>query len=192
LLHLADYYTGAMAILVAPCVVNALRADAGLVGITAIDKRAVAEPVQVRKLGLFADVQTDRKNHGGEDKALYAYAQEDADFWASELGRDLTPGWFGENLRVSGIDVSNARVGERWRIGDTVEVEVTMPRSPCATFARWVGGADERGWVKRFGAEGRLGAYLRVIRTGTIKSGDTMQVLSVPDGAQTVLEMFRS
>jgi MOSC domain-containing protein YiiM len=192
LLNPADNYTDAMAILLAPCVVNALRTDAGSVGITAIDKRAVDGPVQVRTLGLFADVQTDRKNHGGEDKALYAYAQEDADFWASELGRDLAPGWFGENLRVSGIDVSNARVGARWRIGDRVEVEVTMPRTPCATFARWVGGADERGWVKRFALEGRLGAYLRVIRTGKIQSGDTVEVLSVPDGAQTVLEMFRA
>lgn len=188
----ADYYTGAMATLVAPCVVIALRADAGSVGITAIDKRAVNGPVQVRKLGLFADVQTDRKNHGGEDKALYAYAQEDADFWESELGRELAPGWFGENLRLSGIDVSNARVGTRWRIGDTVEVEVTMPRSPCATFARWVGGADERGWVKRFALEGRLGAYLRVIRTGKIQSEDTVETLSVPDGTPTVLEMFRA
>ena len=181
-----------MAILIAPCVVNVLRADAGLVGITAIDKRAVDEPVQVRTLGLFADVQADRKNHGGDDKALYAYAQEDADFWASELARDLAPGWFGENLRVSGIDVSNARIGARWRIGDRVEVEVTMPRTPCATFARWVGGADERGWVKRFALEGRLGAYLRVIRTGKIQSGDTVEVMSIPDGAQTVLEMFRA
>jgi MOSC domain-containing protein YiiM len=181
-----------MAILIAACVVNVLRADAGLVGITAIDKRAVDEPVQVRKLGLFADVQADRKNHGGDDKALYAYAQEDADFWASELARDLAPGWFGENLRVSGIDVSNARIGARWRIGDRVEVEVTMPRTPCATFARWVGGADERGWVKRFALEGRLGAYLRVIRTGKIQSGDTVEVMSIPDGAQTVLEMFRA
>ena len=181
-----------MPTLIAPCVVGALRSDPGSVGVTAIDKRAVDAAVRVRKLGLFADVQADRKNHGGEDKALYAYAQEDADFWSSELGRDLPAGWFGENLRLSGIEVSNARIGERWRIGDTVEVEVTMPRTPCATFARWVGGADESGWVKRFGAEGRLGAYLRVIRTGTVRAGDTVEVLSVPDDAQTVLELFRA
>ena len=181
-----------MGSLIAACVVSALRPDAGTVGITAIDKRAVIGAVKVGRLGLYADVQTDRKNHGGNDKALYAYAQEDADFWSAELGRDLPPGWFGENLRVSGLDVTNARVGERWRIGATVEIEVTMPRSPCATFARWVGGADQRGWVKRFGAEGRLGAYLRVIRTGPVCAGDKIELLSAPAGAPTILEMFRS
>ncbi len=79
-----------------------------------------------------------------------------------------------------------------WRIGDTVEVEVTMPRTPCSTFARWVGGAASRGWVKRFSDEGRLGAYLRVRRAGEVRAGDAIEVLSSPAGAQTVLEMYRS
>ena len=181
-----------MPLLIAPCVVSALLPDDGTIGITAIDKRPVAGAVKVNSYGLYADVQADRKHHGGLDKALYAYAQEDADFWQAQLGRTLEPGWFGENLRVSGIDVNASRVGERWRIGGTVEVEVTMPRSPCATFARWVGGADERGWVKRFGAEGRLGAYLRVVRTGAVSAGDAIEVLAVPSDAPTILELFRS
>ena len=181
-----------MASLIAACVVSALRPDAGTVGITAIDKRPAIGAVKVGRLGLYADVQADRKNHGGADKAIYAYAQEDADFWSAELGRDLPPGWFGENLRVSGLDVTNARVGERWRIGSSVELVVTMPRSPCATFARWVGGADQRGWVKRFGAEGRLGAYLRVIRTGAVCAGDEIELLSAPADAPTILEVFRA
>ena len=180
-----------MPILLAACVVNALLPDRGN-GATAIDKRPVAGPVKVGRYGLFADVQADRKHHGGLDQALYAYAQEDADYWQSELGRPLQAGWFGENLRVSGIDVNAARVGERWRIGSTVELEVMSPRTPCATFARWVGGADARGWVKRFSEEGRLGAYLRVIKTGPVAAGDEIEVLSVPEGAQTILELFRS
>lgn len=181
-----------MPTLLAACVVSALRPDAGTVGITAIDKRPATGPIKVARLGLYADVQADRKDHGGYDKALYAYAQEDADFWSAELGRELPSGWFGENLRVSGLDVSNARVGERWRIGTSVEVEVTMARAPCATFARWVGGADERGWVKRFGTEGRLGAYLRVIRTGVIAAGDDIELLSAPTDAPSILEVFRA
>ena len=181
-----------MPLLIAPCVVRGLRPDAGTVGITAIDKRQVDGTVKVGRYGLYADVQADRKNHGGLDKALYAYAQEDADFWAAELGRELAPGWFGENLRVSGLDVSNARVGERWRIGSNVQLEVTMPRSPCATFARWVGGADARGWVKRFADEGRLGAYLRVVQNGSVAAGDVLEVLYVPQDAPTVLELFRA
>lgn len=178
--------------LLAVCVVHQLRSDAGTVGTTAIDKRPVDGPVKVKRLGLYADVQADRQHHGGDDKALYADGQDDADFWAAELSRELPPGWFGENLRLEGIDVSGAAVGERWRIGETVEVEVTMPRTPCATFARWVGGADERGWVRRFAAAGRPGAYLRVVRTGSIAAGDPVTVLERPDAPSVAAVLARA
>ncbi|MFZ8756778.1 MOSC domain-containing protein [Microbacterium sp. HMH0099] len=178
--------------LLAVCAVHALRPDSGSVGVTAIDKRPLDGPVRIGPLGVRADVQASRKHHGGRDKAVYAYAQEDADFWSAELGRELPPGWFGENLRVDGLDVNAARIGEVWRIGGTVEVEVTMPRTPCATFARWVGGSAGRGWVKRFSDEGRLGAYLRVRRAGEVRAGDAIELVSSPGEAQTVLEMYRS
>jgi MOSC domain-containing protein YiiM len=178
--------------LVAVCAVHQLHPDAGSVGVTAIDKRALDGPVRLGPLGVRADVQASRKHHGGRDKAVYAYSEADAAYWETDLGRDLHPGWFGENLRVEGIDVNAARIGEIWRIGDTVEVEVTMPRTPCATFARWVGGRDARGWVKRFSDEGRLGAYLRVRRAGDVRAGDAIEVLSSPEGAPTVLEVYRA
>lgn len=161
-------------------------------GVTAIDKRALEGAVRIGPFGVRADVQASRKHHGGHDKALYAYGHEDAAFWEGELGRDLAPGWFGENLRVEGLDVTGARIGEVWRIGDTVEVEVTLPRTPCATFARWVGGSAARGWVKRFSDEGRLGAYLRVRRSGEVRAGDAIEVLSSPADAPTVLELYRA
>lgn len=178
--------------LIAVCAVHQLRADTGTAGTTAIDKRPVAGPVRVGAYGIYADVQANRKDHGGLDKAVYAYSQHDADHWANELGRELPPGWFGENLRVEGLDVNEARVGEQWQIGSRVLVEVTMPRTPCQTFARWVGGDDERGWVKRFAASGRLGPYLRVIQTGRVEAGDEITVLRRPDDAPTILEVFRA
>ena len=48
--------------------------------------------VAVHPLGLDGDVQVNRKHHGGEGQAVYAYAQEDADFWIAELGRELPAG----------------------------------------------------------------------------------------------------
>ena len=180
-----------MPTLLAACVVHELRKDAGYFGVSAIDKRPVEGAVKVTKYGLRGDVQADRKHHGGIDKALYAYAQDDAAYWAGQLDRDLPPGWFGENLRLDGIDVNGARIGEIWRIGETVTVEVTMPRAPCQTFARWVGGEHERGWVKRFAAERRLGAYLRVTRTGSIRAGDTVSIVHSPADAMTVAEEYR-
>lgn len=174
----------------AVCAVHELRPDAGTVGTTAIDKRSVTGPVRVGAYGVYADVQADRKNHGGLDKAVYAYAQEDAAYWERELGRTLPAGWFGENLRVSGLDLGAALVGEQWSIGTTV-VEVTMPRTPCQTFARWVGGDDERGWVKRFSNARRLGVYLRVVQKGRVQAGDAVTLLARPEDAPTVLEVYR-
>ena len=181
-----------MPTLLAACVVHELRKDAGYFGVTAIDKRPVDGTVKVTKYGLSGDVQADRKHHGGLDKALYAYSQADADYWAEQLGRELPPGWFGENLRLDDVDVNGARIGEVWRIGETVTVEVTMPREPCQTFARWVGGEHERGWVKRFSEARRLGSYLRVTHTGTIRAGDEITIVSRPDTLDTVASVFRA
>lgn len=177
--------------LVAVCRVHQLRPDSGN-GVTAIDKRPVAGRVKIGPYGVRADVQADRKHHGGHDKALYAYAEEDAAYWAAELGRDLPYGWFGENLRTEGIDVNASVIGEQWRIGETAVVEVTMPRTPCQTFARWVGGTEQRGWVKRFSSERRLGPYLRVVRGGFIEAGDTIEVIARPEGAPGLLASYRA
>lgn len=177
--------------LLAVCAVHQLRPDPGSNGVTAIDKRPLAGAVRIGLYGVRGDVQASRKHHGGLDKALYAYAAEDAAYWEGELGRALPPGWFGENLRTEGIDVNASLIGEVWRIGETVQVAVTMPRTPCATFSRWVGGADERGWVIRFAQARRLGPYLRVVRAGRVRAGDPIEVLSRPAGAPTVIEVYR-
>jgi MOSC domain-containing protein YiiM len=171
----------------AVCRVHQLLADAGSVGVTAIDKRAVDGPVRVHKLGLRGDIQASRVHHGGEDQALYAYSQADADYWVGELQRELPPGIFGENLRIAGIEATNAIIGERWKVGLDVEVEVTSPRTPCATFQRRM---DEPQWVKRFGEAGRVGTYLRVVRTGSIQAGDHIHRIFVPTHGVTVGKWF--
>lgn len=176
-----------MSELLAVCRVTRLHPDAGQVGVTAIDKRPVEGPVRVRRLGLFGDVQADRADHGGHDKALYAYDDAEAAHWAAELGADVAPGQFGENLRTRGLDVDGAEIGERWRIGEQVVVEVTMPRTPCATFGRWLG--QER-WVRRFGDHGRPGAYLRVVERGEVEAGDRVDVVHRPGHGVTVTGWF--
>ncbi|HLM05254.1 MAG TPA: MOSC domain-containing protein [Blastococcus sp.] len=137
-----------------------------------IDKRPVPGRVAVHPLGLDGDVQVNQKFHGGEGQALYAYAQEDADWWAAELDRALPAGRFGENLRTSGLDLTGAVLGERWRIGDVL-VEVTAPRTPCAKLrAHW--GVPRL--IKRFTEHGASGAYLRVLETGDLGAGDPVEV----------------
>jgi len=154
---------------------------------TGIDKKPVAGRVAVHELGLDGDVQVNRRHHGGEGQAVYAYAQEDAAFWTAELGRELPPGRFGENLRTSGLDLTGALLGERWRAG-TALFEVTAWRTPCANFARFWDIAD---LVKRFAAHGATGAYLRVLETGEIGAGDAVEIVFRPDHGITVGAAFR-
>lgn len=173
--------------LLAVCRVHQLLPDASNVGVTAIDKRPAEGPVKVHRLGLTGDIQANRVHHGGPDQAIYAYSQADADYWGDMLQREVPPGEFGENLRVAGLDATSAVIGERWRIGLDVELEVTSPRTPCATFQRRLG---EHQWVKRFTDEGRVGAYLRVIRTGSIQAGDHIHRTYVPQHGVTVGKWF--
>ncbi len=174
------------------------------VRVTGIDKRPTTEPVEIRApgtrrdglgSGLVSDFVGDRRHHGGDGQAVYAFAREDLDSWSARLGRPLTDGCFGENLTTVGLDVNAARVGERWRVGsptddaESVELEVTAPRIPCATFANWLA---ERGWVKRFTEEGRPGTYLRVVRPGRIRTGDAVNVVFRPDHDVSVQLVFRA
>jgi MOSC domain-containing protein YiiM len=153
-----------------------------------IDKKPLSGRVAVHPLGLDGDVQINRKHHGGEGQAVYAYAQEDADWWQAELDRDLPPGRFGENLRTEGLDLNHAVLGERWRIG-TALFEVTAPRTPCASFEQFWGVPQ---LIKRFTAHGASGAYLRVLETGELGAGDPVAVLDRPDHGVTAGLTFRA
>lgn len=155
---------------------------------TAIDKQPRTGPVPVDRYGLDGDAQADEEHHGGLDQALYAYGQTDADHWVAALHRELPPGCFGENLRISGLEVSAALVGERWVIGDAVQVAVTAPRIPCRVFA---GFWDVPDLVSRFLSAGRPGAYLRVVTPGAIAAGMRVKVVHRPDHDLTVAEVLR-
>jgi hypothetical protein len=83
--------------------------------------------------GLDGDQQADPQAHGGPDKAVYAYAGEDLAWWSAELGVELAPGTFGENLTVAGVDVTGAVVGERWRVGNAPRAANCPLKSCCSS-----------------------------------------------------------
>ena len=149
---------------------------------TGLWKLPVDRAVAIGEHGLEGDFQGDRRIHGGRDKAVYAYAEEDVSWWEAELGRELGPGFFGENLTLRGVDVNGARVGERWEVGTTL-LEVTEPRGPCWKLQRKAG---EPRFVRRFAQAGRPGAYLRVLRPGVVTAGDAVRVVAVPADAPTI------
>lgn len=160
---------------------------------TAIDKRPVNGPTKVEQLGLEGDQVADTKYHGGVHQAVYVFAREDLDLWGERIGRRIENGQFGENFTTSGIDVNEALLGERWKIGTAV-FEVAEVRIPCRTFQGWLGelGVDNTAWVKRFTAEERPGPYLRVVQPGLVSAGDEITVISRPDHEVSVSMMFRA
>lgn len=168
-------------------VVHALIPDVwGSLDRTSIDKRPVRGCVPVGALGVAGDSQYDTKHHGGRHQAVYAYADEDRAWWAGELGRDIGPGAFGENLTTKGLDVTHAVIGERWQIG-TVTLQVTTPRIPCKTFAGFWQLPD---LIKRFTAHGAPGAYLSVVAAGELAGGDDIDVVHRPAHGLTISDIF--
>jgi MOSC domain-containing protein YiiM len=155
---------------------------------SAIWKEPVSGPVTVRGVNLDGDDQADRQVHGGPDKALYAYALEDYRFWLERFGLPIEPGLFGENLTIEGLEVSHARIGERWRIGTAV-LEVTQPRVPCYKLGIRL---QDPGFPRRFAAAERPGAYVRIIEEGVIATEDDVSVVHRPAHALTAALVARA
>lgn len=151
-------------------------------GQTGIFKKPQSGPVQIERLGPVGDTIIDTKNHGGRDQAVYLYGQPDYDWWSTELGQDLAPGTFGENLTVTGLESATINIGDRFIIGDCV-LETTSPRIPCNTFAIRMGDPQ---FLKAFMMAKRPGVYCRVITTGKINQGDSV-VFEPFDGTQVLI-----
>lgn len=157
-------------------------------GETGIDKRPVTQRVRLFDHHVEGDHVVDRKHHGGEFQAVYAYAREDAQWWERELGRAIPSGAFGENLTTFGVDLTHAVVGETWRIGSAV-LRVTDPRIPCRVFA---GFWDRPNLIKEFSAAARPGTYLSIVEEGDVAVGDVIEVLDQPMHGVTVGMVFRA
>jgi MOSC domain-containing protein YiiM len=154
---------------------------------SAIWKSPAGGRIAARGVNLEGDDQADRKAHGGPDKAIYAYAVEDARWWQQQIGRPLAYGEFGENLTTEGIAVNHALIGERWEIGTTI-LEASEPRIPC-----WRLGVrmNDPIFPRRFAEAMRPGAYLRIIVEGLVGAGDPIRVIARPDHGLTIQDVFR-
>jgi MOSC domain-containing protein YiiM len=154
---------------------------------SAIWKSPVAGRVAARGVNLVGDDQADRQAHGGPDKAIYAYAIEDARWWQHQLGRPLIYGELGENLTTEAVEINDALVGERWEVG-TLLLEVSEPRIPC-----WRLGVrmNDKMFPRRFTEAMRPGTYLRIVAEGDVGAGDEIRVVARPDHDLTVRDVFR-
>lgn len=154
---------------------------------TGIYKRPIDEAVRVTYNGLAEDTICDTENHGGVDQAVYVYGTPDYVWWSSHLGRELTPGTFGENLTVTELESASLHVGDYLHLGTTV-LQVTAPRIPCVTLAVRM---EDPAFVKRFRRAERPGVYCRVLQEGWVRTGDEVTLRRYEGETLGVLEMFR-
>lgn len=156
-------------------------------GKSGIFKVPVEGPVRVHYGGLAGDRISDTENHGGVDQAVYVYGAPDYRRWSEELGREIAPGTFGENLTVGRLESAGACIGDRLRVGSVV-LEVTAPRIPCVTLAARMG---DPSFVKRFREAERPGLYCRVLREGEVRAADAVFYEPYQGEPVGVIEVFR-
>jgi len=154
---------------------------------TGIFKFPTDKPTRIAKLGLEGDVIVSKKHHGGPDQAVYVYSMADYAWWVNELGKELAPGTFGENLNISELESVQFNIGDYLHIGD-VTLQVTAPRIPCGTFAARM---EDPQWVKKFRQAERPGLYCRVLQEGIVKSGDPVTVEKYQGKTISILQVFR-
>lgn len=156
---------------------------------TGIFKRPVAGGVAVRKLNLDGDGQADLVHHGGESKAVYAYALEHYDYWQQALGRSAMPhGQFGENLTIAGLDEAVLCIGDHLAIGDTL-LAITQPRVPCFKLGIRLG---DQTMPARFAESLRTGLYLRVLREGLVVAGAQVRLVSRDPQRLSIKSLFHA
>lgn len=152
---------------------------------TSIAKEPVAGRIRVLPDCLEGDEQADPRQHGGVDKAVYAYAAEDYAWWEDRFGQPIRGGTFGDNLTVAGLDLTHAVIGERWSVGTAV-LEVSEPRTPCWKLGMQMG---DSAFPRVFAKARRPGVLLRVVACGTVAAGDALTVVHRPGHGVTAADV---
>lgn len=151
-------------------------------------KKPVSGAVKVGRLNLEGDSQADLTVHGGVDKAVYAYPSEHYPYWAKEYPKMEMPwGSFGENFTTEGLLEAEVHVGDRFMMG-SAEFAVTQPRFPCYKLGLRFG---TQAILKTFLDSGRSGYYLKVLREGKVKAGDSIRTVEVSENSSTIASMVR-
>ena len=153
--------------------------------VTGIFKKPQTGPIHIGAHGLEGDAICDLKHHGGLDQAVYLYGQPDYDFWSAEIGRELEPGTFGENLTIAGLESASINLGDRFVLGSLV-MEVNSPRIPCRTFAARM---DDKFFAKKFLAANRPGIYCRVLGEGPVQAGNVLTHVPFEGEQISVIEL---
>jgi MOSC domain-containing protein YiiM len=153
---------------------------------TGIRKRPADGAVFIGADSVAGDTISDRKHHGGADQVVYAYSADDYSWWSEQLGHELEPGTFGENLTIEGLP-TDMNVGDRLLIGEVL-LEATAPRIPCSTLAAQM---QDAGFGMAFRRAERPGIYFRVLNEGEVSAGDAVTCIDNPAPIVSILELYR-
>lgn len=156
---------------------------------TAIFKTPVEGPVRLVGTSFEGDEQADQRVHGGPNKAVYAYDREHYDWWKTELpDYAFVNGNFGENLTTEGLPDHAVRLGDEFRLGTAVLMAV-QPRFPCSKLGLRF---NDPGMTKRFAQALRHGIYFRVVREGTVRAGDAIELVKKSDVPATIQDVVNA
>ncbi|BDW91476.1 molybdenum cofactor biosynthesis protein [Flagellimonas marinaquae] len=155
---------------------------------TGIYKFPVDQPILLESTDVKGDSVIDRKHHGGIYKAAYLFSADRYAYW-KEKYPDLEWNWgmFGENLTIQGLDESQIRIGSIYRLG-TALVQITQPREPCYKLGIRF---KDQNMIKQFIDQGFPGTYVRVLESGTVKTGDSMELSKASETPLTVQEFYK-
>ncbi|MCL9981805.1 MAG: MOSC domain-containing protein [Erythrobacter sp.] len=159
--------------------------------LSAITKRPREGRVQVLAEGLAPDEQADRRVHGGPEMALHLYPLDHHAWWREAIGDHPAldePGGFGSNLAVTGLTEERVHIGDRFRLGSAL-IEISQPRQPCWKIEHRFG---HKGMVAKIIASGRSGWYFRVIETGEVAAGDSIERIALGAADWSVARVFRA
>ena len=129
-----------------------------------VSKQLVDEGVLSEDYGLVGDAHADRSTH----RQVSLLAAESIKRMR-DMGVDVAPGDFAENLTTEGMDLVSLPVGAHICVGKDVVLELTQIgkecHSGCAIF-RQVGKCIMP----------KEGVFTRVVRGGTVRAGDAIWV----------------
>ena len=134
-----------------------------------IPKLAV-DSVEVVEAGLVGDGH-DHEKHRTPLQAISLLDAELLEALRDDSGIPLVAGSLGENLTLRGVGVQRLGAGDRLRVGGDagVVLEITRVRPPCYVLDVLSPEFKRRLW-------NRIGMYARVVRSGWMQAGDTIDM----------------
>jgi MOSC domain-containing protein YiiM len=147
----------------------------GLIKAISISKRKGTQKVNVPTAQLQADFGIVGDAHAGNwHRQVSLLSFESIDEIAAK-GAEVLPGDFAENITTEDIDLHTLKPGDKLRLGENVELEITQSGKRCHQRCKI---------FERLGdcIMPKEGIFAKVIKGGIINTGDAIEVIHDKNG----------